>query len=240
MDADRLKSELDRVTAELEEARLEQTLLRARITGLEARRAELAKAIPAAGSSDGLGAADLPARYRTEDIIEVLAASGTDMTIEDVVRGLHESGRANETPDNVGADLAYLAKGGRIAKVRRGVYSNLWDTDVDPDRIVITLTQGNLNHNHIYLSRHMSFFPADAIGSANRRDGEGRKLILRFEGLTDAAKTDIVPNHKIFRLRGRQWHDFFQRHRLHAGDKVTIQRLDDYEYRVSPYLGDAA
>ena len=238
MNADRLRVELDTVDAELSEARLEYTVLGARIAGLEARRAELAKALPGPGDGDGLGAADLPAKYRTEDIVEVLTALGTDLTIDDVVRGLHESGRTHESPDNVGADLAYLAKVGRISKVRRGVYSDCWEAQEDPDRVVVTLTQGNLNHNHIYLSRHMSFFPEDAIGSPNRHDGEGCMLTLHFDGLPGTAETDIVSNHKIFRLRGRLWQEFFMRHRLRAGDKVTIQRLGDHEYRVSPFAGD--
>jgi hypothetical protein len=47
------------------------------------------------------------------------------MTIRDVIAALHDSGRENETYDNVAADLAYLADRGRISRLRRGVYARI-------------------------------------------------------------------------------------------------------------------
>jgi hypothetical protein len=44
-------------------------------------------------------------------------------------------------------------------------------SDGRTDRIVIELTQGNINNNHIYLRKHLDFFPADAIGTANAKTG---------------------------------------------------------------------
>jgi hypothetical protein len=234
MEADRLRSELDQVTAELEGARMEYASLGAKIAGLEARRAALSKAIPGTQEQGNFGSADLPAKYRTEDIVEVLSAVGTEMTIKQVIAALHESGRVAETYDNVGADLAYLAEEGRIARVRRGVYAALREPQADPDRIVVTLRQGNLNNNHIYLSGHLDFFPEDAIGATSRQGKLGRPLTVHFEGLPGTAETDIVPDKKIFRLRDWHWQEFFKRHDLHAGDQVAIERISAYEYRVIP------
>jgi hypothetical protein len=107
-----LRSELDQVTAELEGAKMEYASL-AKIAGLEAQRVALSRAVPGPEERSGFGSADIPAKYRTED----------------------------------------------IAKVRRGVYRALRDPQGGPDRIVISLTQGNLNNHHIYLSGHLDFFP---------------------------------------------------------------------------------
>ena len=101
------------------------------------------------------------------------------------------------------------------------------------ERIVIRLTQGNLNNNHIYLRKHLDFFSPEAIGAANAHDGEGTLVTLHFEGLPEPAETDIVGDKKIFRCR----HDvgrFFARYDLSEGDHVVIERLSAHEYRISP------
>jgi hypothetical protein len=231
MEPDPLKSELDQVTAELAAAKIQHTSLGAQIAGLEARKAALSRAIPRT-EERSLGSIDIPARYRTEDIVEILVATGAEMSINDVVAALHEAGRPRETYDNVGADLAYLADAKRIARVRRGVYAAIHEPQADPERIVIPLTQGNINNHHVYLSRHLDFFPADAIGAKNKQDGQGKFLTLQFEDIPGVAETDIAPDHKIFRLRDRRWREFFTRHGLQAGDKIAIERIKPYEYRI--------
>jgi Transcriptional regulator, AbiEi antitoxin len=45
------------------------------------------------------------------------------MSVDDVVAALRQAGRGHETYGNVGVDLAYLAKRGRITRVRRGIYA---------------------------------------------------------------------------------------------------------------------
>lgn len=234
MEADGLRSELDQVTAELEGAKMEYASLGAKIAGLEARRAALGRAIPRTEERNSLGSVDIPAKYRTEDIVEILTAAGTEMSINDVVAALHDSGRAHETYNNVGADLAYLAEKKRIAKVKRGVYAALQEPKADPSRIVITLTQGNLNNNHVYLSGHLEFFPEEVIGGANKQSKASKVLTLHLAGLPEPVKTDIAADKRIFRLRDRRWHEFFKRHDLKAGDKVAIERISAYEYRVVP------
>ncbi len=97
--------------------------------------------------------------------------------------------------------------------------------------IVIQLTQGNLGHDHVSLRAHPGFFPADAMGAPNARDGTGTLLTLHFEGLPGTVRTDIVADKKIFRCRS-PWRNFFKRHDLRPGDRVAIERLSAYEYRV--------
>jgi hypothetical protein len=230
-----LRSEFEQVTAELAAARTEYASLGAKIAGLDARRAALAKALPDAEGRTP-GAIRVVGKYRTDDIVEVLQAAGIEMSISDVIAALGDAGRSDETYDNVSADLAYLVERGRVARVRRGVYTAIHETQSDPDRILIPLTQGNINNEHVYLARHLDFFPADAIGAHNKRAGQGTLLSLHFDGLPDAAETDIDPAHKIFRLRGKHWREFFERNGLHAGDKVAVERVSDYEYRILPVL----
>lgn len=59
------------------------------------------------------------------------------MSIKEVIVALGRAGRPNETYDNVGADLAYLAQGNRIRRVQRGVYSDLYVPQQAPGSIVI-------------------------------------------------------------------------------------------------------
>lgn len=98
-------------------------------------------------------------------------------------------------------------------------------------RIVVHLTQGNISHGHVYLAAHLGFFPADAIGVPNARDGTGTLLTLHFAGLPGTVRTDIAADKKIFRCRG-PWRDFFKCHDLQPGDRIAIERLAAYEYGV--------
>ncbi len=100
-------------------------------------------------------------------------------------------------------------------------------------RIEIPLTQGNLNHGHVYLRKHLDFFPMDTIGPANDQDGNGTLVTLHFDGLPETIKTDIAGDHKSFRRRG-PWKKFFAYHHLAEGNSVAIERLSAYEYRIGP------
>jgi hypothetical protein len=134
------------------------------------------------------------------------------------------------------AGIADQARQGAAQKARQEVErearqgAEAWAA---PDRIVIPLTQGNINHNHVYLARHLGFFPADAIGGHNKQAGQGRPLKLHFEGFPGTEATDITSDHKSFRVR-KPWQKFFERHDLRAGDKVAVERISAYEYRVVP------
>ena len=219
-----LSTELEQVRSELAAAEVEYASIGAKIAGLQAQREALTRALSGMGGHGGKASITRP---RTNAIVDVLIAADTEMTIKDVIAALHDSGRENETYDNIAADLAYLADRGRIVRLRRGVYAR-------PDRIVITLTEGSLNNSYIYLGNQLGFFPADAVGAANARDGEGVMLTVHFDGLPGPVETDITgAPHKNLRCRApvRQ---FFTHHDLNPGEKIAIEKQSDYEYRVLP------
>jgi hypothetical protein len=56
---------------------------------------------------------------------------------------------------------------------------------------------------------------------------------LHFEGFPGTETTDITSDVKSFRIR-KPWQKFFERHDLRAGDKIAIERISAYEYRVVP------
>ncbi|MEJ7787212.1 MAG: hypothetical protein WKF96_20620 [Solirubrobacteraceae bacterium] len=101
------------------------------------------------------------------------------------------------------------------------------------EMIEIELTQGNLNNNHIYLRRHLSFFPSDAIGQPAAKDGTGAQLTVTFAGLAERVETDIAGGNKLFLRSRAPVAEFFRRNKLKAGDSVRIERLAPYEFRVS-------
>ena len=224
MQDDILGSELARVRAELTAAEVEYASLGAKIKGLRAHAEGLNQALSGRGGQSGK--ADI-AKPRTDAIVDVLMASDTEMAIKDVIAALRDSGRDHESYDNVAADLAYLVDRGRIARRRRGVYSR-------PDRIVIRLTAGSLNSNYIAVGNHLGFFPADAVGAANAKDGAGAMLTLHYAGLPDPVETDIAGRPQLdFRRRG-SIRKFFEHHKLQPGDEIAIEKQSDYEYRVVP------
>jgi hypothetical protein len=179
--------------------------------------------------------------YRSLEFdLRVLRRPDRDAEIRDVRDTLRQiAGTSRQlTADlpNVGCRDA-LANWEAVAEVIRSlvrIRAAIHEPRAEPDRIVVPLTQGNINNNHVYLARHLDFFPADSIGGHNKQAGRGTPLKLHFEGFAGAESTDIDPKHKFFRLRGRAWQDFFERHGLRAGDKVAIERISAYEYRVVP------
>jgi hypothetical protein len=218
-----LRSELEQVHSELAAAKVEYASLGAKIKGLQAQSEALTQALSGMAGHSSRASITKP---RTDAIVDVLMASDTEMTINDVIAALHNSGR-DENYDNVAADLAYLADRGRVDRLRRGVY-------VRPERIVITLTQGSINNSYINLGNHLDFFPADAVGSTSRSGGEGAMLTLHYAGLPDPVETDIAgAPHKDFRDR-TSIRKFFAHHDLKSGEKIAIVKRSDYEYRVLP------
>jgi hypothetical protein len=137
LDEEALRAELGEVTADLEAARIQYASIGAKIAGLEAQRQALTKALQREFRlTDSTQAA--VHRYRTDAIVAVLEASGTEMSVQDVMSALAEAGRPDETADNVGVDLAYLAGRGRVNRVRRGVYASAFATQAStagPDGI---------------------------------------------------------------------------------------------------------
>jgi DNA (cytosine-5)-methyltransferase 1 len=112
--------------------------------------------------------------------------------------------------------------------------------DVGNRKRLISVTEGNVRHHHLYLNGHVDFFPPECLGEANRKSGTGKELTLRVDGLPEEIRTDISRHgrgksfHGFFRKRG--WvRRFFQKHDLRAGDVVAIERTGEYSYRLYPF-----
>jgi hypothetical protein len=153
-----------------------------------------------------------------------------------VIRIANPSGRADEFRFDGG--WSAVSENADVTEAPPGISSSAALAASGADtlreaRIVIPLTQGNLNHGHIYLRKHLDFFPADTIGPANEQDGNGTLVTLHFDGFPGAIQTDIAGDHKSFRRRGA-WTKFFAHHHLAEGDSVAIERLSPYEYRIAP------
>src|SRR5687768_15565603 len=134
MSDDTVEAELERVNAQLAEARTQHAILGARIRGLEAHHAALTAAM---GTTGGPPSRATGGVYRTDAIVGVLTASNAPMSISEVVAALATAGRPGETAENIGVDLAYLVDRGRAVRVRRGIYAAVREDGVD--RVVITL-----------------------------------------------------------------------------------------------------
>lgn len=96
-------------------------------------------------------------------------------------------------------------------------------------RRVLTINQANVDHGHIYLAECMDFFPSDVVGGANKAAAAPRTVVIDYG--SGQVNTDIVGNKKIFRRRG--WvRKFFAANNLASGDRVILERLGPYVYRV--------
>lgn len=95
----------------------------------------------------------------------------------------------------------------------------------------LEITEGNITNNHIYLRSLFALFPADAIGGSNKATRAKRDLTIEWGG-TEPVQTDLDGQKKLFRARG--WIGaFYQLHRARAGDRVSIEEIGPYRYRVS-------
>lgn len=92
------------------------------------------------------------------------------------------------------------------------------------------ITQGNIDNNHIYLRSFFEEFPADAIGGSNRASAARREIAVDWGGGT-VVMTDLDGAKRFFRKRG--WiREFFERYGVRAGDKVMVEQVAPYSYRV--------
>ena len=97
----------------------------------------------------------------------------------------------------------------------------------------LTVTQGNLNNNHLYLKNALDLFPSDVLGGPGRAQA-GRAV--RVEWNAESVETDIVRARNIFRRRG--WiGKFFAANGITAGDQVLLEQLGPYRFRVSKVEG---
>jgi hypothetical protein len=95
---------------------------------------------------------------------------------------------------------------------------------------LLKITQGNIDNSHIYLTEVMHIFPDDALGGHDELHAAPRTV--RVLCGSEAVDTDIVREKHIFRRRG--WvRRFFEANRVEAGDRVYLEQLEPYLYRVS-------
>ncbi len=87
--------------------------------------------------------------------------------------------------------------------------------DVSDRKRLVSVTQGNIDNDHFYISGHHDFFPKEVCGPSNRRRGTGQPVKLLIEGLAAPVETDIAVDGKngrprnFFRKRAwvrREWH----------------------------------
>lgn len=94
----------------------------------------------------------------------------------------------------------------------------------------ISITQGNLNNNHFYLTSCLSIFPAESIGGRNKNAQASLLLRLLPDGGEEVI-TDIDGTKNIFRKRG--WVGaLFQREKASPRDCVGIVKNDDGTYYI--------
>jgi hypothetical protein len=93
----------------------------------------------------------------------------------------------------------------------------------------LMVTQGNLDNNHLYLTGVLDIFPEDALGGPSAAHA-GRPVRVHFGD--EVVETDVVRERRIFRRRG--WlRRFFAERQVRAGERVLLERLGPYVYRLS-------
>lgn len=100
-------------------------------------------------------------------------------------------------------------------------------------RRYLTVTQGNLDNHHLYLTKVMALFPPDVLGGPGKATA-GRTVRIEWNG--GEVDTDIVRAKNIFRRRawvGR----FFAANDIAVGDKVLLEQIEPYRYRLSKAEG---
>jgi hypothetical protein len=95
---------------------------------------------------------------------------------------------------------------------------------------LLTVTQGNINHNHLYLRLVLDLFPTNVFGGANSSQAAPRTVRILWG--RESVETDIDRTKTIF----RRWSwvgRFFKENCIRAGDQVMLEQLEPYLYRVS-------
>lgn len=92
------------------------------------------------------------------------------------------------------------------------------------------ITQGNLDHSHIYLRSFFDKFPTDVIGGSNRASSAQREIAVDWGGGA-VVMTDLDGQKRFFRKRG--WiREFFARYGVKVGDVVIVEEVAPYSYRL--------
>jgi len=105
---------------------------------------------------------------------------------------------------------------------------------------LICVNAANLRANHLYLTGHADFFPADCYGSPSASGTPGKMLRLDVDGLAEPVMTDIPTEAKAGKprrfFRKRAWvREFFEKHGIKPGDTISIERITAHRFRISPF-----
>ncbi len=105
---------------------------------------------------------------------------------------------------------------------------------------LVCVTAANLRANHLYLTGHTDFFPADCYGASSSDKPATQLLRLDVAGLAEPVWTDIPTDSKTGKprrfFRKRSWvRLFFQKHGIKPGDTIAIERMDSHHFRITPF-----
>jgi len=105
---------------------------------------------------------------------------------------------------------------------------------------LICVNAANLRANHLYLTGHADFFPADCYGSPSASGTPGKMLRLDVDGLAEPVMTDIPTEAKAGKprrfFRKRAWvREFFEKHGIKPGGTISIERITAHRFRISPF-----
>ncbi len=107
---------------------------------------------------------------------------------------------------------------------------------------VIDLTAAAHRHGNLNIRTcGEDFFPKSIFGPASKREGVYAQILLKVDGFPDPIFTDIPRDKDSQRprwiFRERSWFKAFVRqHRLSPGDTVTIYRIDEHNYFITPTI----
>jgi len=105
---------------------------------------------------------------------------------------------------------------------------------------LICVNAANIRANHLYITGHTDFFPADAFGPSSSKEGLGKLVRLDVVGLAEPVLTDIPTDARTGKPRGffrkRTWvREFFEKHGIKQGDTVAIERKGPRRFRIAPF-----
>jgi DNA (cytosine-5)-methyltransferase 1 len=105
---------------------------------------------------------------------------------------------------------------------------------------LICVNAANLRANHLYLTGHSDFFPADCYGAPTSKGELGKLIRLDVDGIAGSVMTDIPTEAKSGKprrfFRKRAWvREFFEKHGIKPGDTISIERITSHHFRVAPF-----
>ena len=105
------------------------------------------------------------------------------------------------------------------------------------DRMLISITAGNIGNGNMYLKPKAGFFPRECYGQSNRKNGVGHTLTVDIAGFARPVEVDLAPRGANDSLRcffrPQKWlRQFFSQQGVREGDKVAVERTGKFAYRI--------